>query len=83
MQTNKKYIVDFPEWNKLLGEKFIPLINDKSRVLIAWGGRMSGKSHCIALKVVFLMLTSSFFRGVLVKNHYNSIQNTSYKAIIA
>lgn len=76
-----KYEVEWPEWQTLLADKFIPLMNDKSRVMIAWGGRQSGKSYSISLKVVYLMLTSKFFRGVLVRNTYESISNSSYRAI--
>lgn len=66
------------DWRAHVNEKFIPLINCKSRYIIEWGGRGSSKSTFTAKLIVYKMLNSNKFRGLLVRNEANKVKDSNY-----
>lgn len=73
--------VNWPEWNKLVNDTFIPFLDNKSRYLILYGGRGSSKSDFAAKKLVYRCLTDDYFRFVLVRNTYATIKDSSYQTL--
>ena len=70
-----------PPWNKAINETFIPLVNNKDRYLICYGGRGSSKSVFAAKKLIYRCLSEPFFRCILVRNTYATIKDSSYQTI--
>ena len=69
---------------------FLPFFQSRHRYQLLKGGRGSGKSHHAALKMVLGILgidpltwqmTDKHFRGVLVRETYDSIRDSQYKEI--
>lgn len=75
------YTVNWCEWEDILNETFIPLIDNLDRYIICKGGRGSGKSDWAAKKLIYRCLTENYFRYILVRNQYNSIKDSSYETI--
>lgn len=75
------FTVKWPKWNKLVNPSFEPLIPNKDRYLILYGGRGSSKSNAIAKKLIYRCLTENYFRYVLIRNQYNTIKDSSYQTI--
>lgn len=75
------YNIHWPEWETLVNEPFLHLLPDQSRYLVLYGGRGSSKSDFAAKKLIYRCLTENYFRCVLVRNTYASIQNSSYDTI--
>jgi PBSX family phage terminase large subunit len=73
--------VILPAWKKTLNETFIPLVDDKSRYLICYGGRGSSKSVFAAKKLIWRCLSEPYFRYVLIRNTYATIKDSSYQTI--
>lgn len=73
--------VILPAWRRTLNETFIPLIEDKSRYLICYGGRGSSKSVFAAKKLIWRCLSEPYFRYVLIRNTYATIKDSSYQTI--
>lgn len=73
--------VIFPAWNKMINDTFVPLIDNKDRYIICYGGRGSSKSVFAAKKLVFRCLSEKFFRCILVRNTYATIKDSSYQTI--
>lgn len=68
-------------WHKLINEKFIPLIKNRSRYLICIGGRGSSKSDCTAKKLIRRCLEEPYFRYILYRRTYNTIKDSQYQNI--
>ena len=71
--------VQWPKWEKLMNKKFIPIIKNDDHFLILYGGRGSGKSKAVAMKLIYKCLTETHFRCVIVRKVFNSIQNSAWK----
>lgn len=69
------------KWRDLLNERFVPLIHNKDRYLILYGGRGSAKSNAVAKKLIFRCLSEKYFRYILIRNQYNTIKDSSYQTI--
>ncbi len=65
----------------MVNEKFIPLIKSTSRYNILYGGRGSSKSSFISKLIVFKMLQGGDFRGVLIRNVFGTIKDSSFEMI--
>lgn len=74
-------IVEWCEWDDLVNDRFIPLIENRDRYLILYGGRGSSKSNAMAKKLIYRCLTEDYFRYILVRNQYNTIKDSSYQTI--
>ena len=60
---------------------FEPLMENKDRFLIMYGGRGSGKSVFAAQKVIYRCLSEKYFRYILVRKTYESIKDSQYQTI--
>ncbi len=76
--------------NIQINEKFIPFFKSKARYQMLKGGRGGGKSHHAALKMVLGIMgidaatwqpSKDHFRGVLVRETFDSIRDSQYKEI--
>lgn len=81
----KKLLTDteirWPAWNRIVNETFVPLMTDRSRFLILYGGRGSGKSRAVAAKLLYLCLKSNHFRCLLIRNVLANIRESCFKDI--
>ena len=68
-------------WKKIVNEKFLPLIKDDSRYLILYGGRGSSKSDFVSKLIIYKMLNDSKFRGLLIRNTFSTIKDSSYESV--
>jgi len=75
------FTVNWPEWNTLVNDAFIPFLENRDRYLVLYGGRGSSKSDFAAKKLIYRCITEDYFRCVLVRNTYATIQNSSYDTI--
>lgn len=73
--------VILPPWEDLINESFIPDINNTDRYLIEIGGRGSGKSDFAAKKLIYRCMTESYFRYILYRKVYNTIEESQYANI--
>lgn len=73
--------VNWCKWEKIVNKSFIPLIDNKDRYLILYGGRGSSKSNAIAKKLIYRCLTEPYFRYILIRNQYNTIKDSSYQTL--
>lgn len=69
----------WPSWKKLINEKFIPLTKCRDRYVILYGSRGSSKSDYIAKQLVYNCLTHRYFKCILYRRKYNTIQESSYE----
>jgi len=73
--------VIWPKWDKIINRRFVPLVKNKDRYLICWGGRGSSKSDFIAKKLIFRCLSEPYFRYLLVRKNYNTVKNSQFQTI--
>lgn len=69
----------WPKWSKLINEKFIPLTKCNDRYVILYGSRGSSKSDYVAKQLIINCLTHKYFKCVLYRKTYNTIQESSYE----
>lgn len=74
-------ILDWPHWHKLINKKFIPLTKIRDRYVILYGSRGSSKSDYVAKQLVYNCLTHKYFKCILYRRKYNTIQESSYENI--
>lgn len=70
-----------PPWKKTINETFIPLIHNKDRYLICYGGRGSSKSIFAAKKLIWRCMTEKYFRYILYRKTYNTIKDSQFQTI--
>jgi len=73
--------VQWPAWKKIVNEAFIPLVHNRDRYLIMYGGRGSGKSDFTAKLLIFRALTEPYFRIILARKHYASVRNSQFQTL--
>lgn len=71
--------VVWPKWRKIINDKFVPLTKCKDRYVILYGSRGSSKSDYVAKQLVFNCLTHKYFKCILYRKKYNTIQESSYE----
>lgn len=71
-------IVQWPKWSKIINTAFIPLVKNRDRILIMKGGRGSSKSDFAAKKLLFKCLSSNFFRCIVIRARYNTLEASCY-----
>ena len=71
--------VDWPLWRKIINDKFVPLTKISDRYVILYGSRGSGKSDYVAKQLVYNCLTHRYFKCILYRKKYNTIQESSYE----
>lgn len=62
-------------------EVFWHVIGCVSDIIFFWGGRDSGKSHFIAQQLIIKCLTAKYFRCILIKKTFGSIQESQWQTI--
>lgn len=67
---------------KLFNDIYIPFMHRLKRYNIIYGGRDSGKSDNIAQILIILMLSSNFFRFVLIRKFYTQIKDSQFQTIV-
>lgn len=68
-------------WKDLINDRFVPLVENRDRYLLLWGGRGSSKSDFTAKKLIYRCLTEDYFRYILVRKVYNTIKDSQYQTI--
>lgn len=58
-----------------------PLLKSTADINFLWGGRDSGKSHFIAQRLIIKCMTASYFRCILIKKTFNTIQESQWQTI--
>jgi PBSX family phage terminase large subunit len=74
-------IIEWGAWSDLVNERFIPLVENRDRYLILYGGRGSSKSDFAAKKLIFRCINEPYFLYMLIRNTYSSIKESSYETI--
>jgi len=72
-------IIEFPE--QYAPDSFHEVINQKSRYLILYGGRASGKSTSIAKRLIMRCMVEPFFRCLLTRKTANTIKDSQWQTI--
>lgn len=80
-EGEKKLKIVWPEWNKMINDSFIPLVDNTDRYMILYGGRGSAKSNFVAKLLIYRALTEKYFRCILIRKTYTSIRNSQYKTL--
>lgn len=73
--------INWPRWNKIINDHFVPLTNNTDRYLILYGSRGSSKSDFAAKMLVFRSIAHKYFKCILYRKNYNSIKDSSYETI--
>ena len=60
---------------------YLPLLNDKNRYLLLYGGRDSAKSYFAAQKVIIDTMKRSYSRYILVRKVYAHIKDSQFQTI--
>jgi phage terminase large subunit len=71
--------VIWPPWRKIINDKFVPLTTIKDRFVILYGSRGSSKSDYVAKKLISNCLTHKYFKCIIYRKTYNTIQESSYE----
>jgi hypothetical protein len=84
MATKNEYEIKWglEDWQKIANSTFLPLVHNEDRFLILYGGRGSGKSRFVAQKLIYRILSESFFRCVLIRNVYQTIKDSSFQELV-
>ncbi|MBS1599513.1 MAG: PBSX family phage terminase large subunit [Bacteroidetes bacterium] len=78
---SNEIIIEWPEWNKIINDRFVELIHNRDRYLILYGGRGSSKSDAMAKKLIYRCINEPYFRYLLIRNEYSTIKESSYQTI--
>jgi len=73
-------IIDLSNPN-LYNPVYLPLLNDKHRYLLLYGGRDSAKSFFAAQKVIIDTMSKPYSRIILVRKVYADIKDSQYQTI--
>ena len=66
---------------KIYNPVYLPLLNDKHRYLLMYGGRDSAKSYFAAQKVIIDTMRKPYSRFILVRKVYADIKDSQYQTI--
>jgi len=73
--------IEWPSWDKMVNEHFLPLVTNENRYLILYGGRGSSKSNFVAKLLIYRCLTEPYFRYIISRKYYTSIRNSQFKTL--
>lgn len=79
--NTKDINIEWCNWSEIVNKAFIPLIENRDRYLILYGGRGSSKSNFAAKKLIYRCLTENYFKCILVRRIYDTIKESSYEEI--
>lgn len=74
-------VIQWPKWSKIINHKFVELTTNKDRYVILYGSRGSSKSDYVAKQLVFNCLNHKYFKCILYRKNFNTIQESSYENI--
>jgi len=57
------------------------LLTSEANINFLWGGRDSGKTHFIAQRLIVKCMVSEYFRCILIKKTFGSIQESQWQTI--
>lgn len=60
---------------------YLHLLDSTADINFLWGGRDSGKSYFIASRLIMKCLTAKYFRCLLIKKTFNTIQESQWQTI--
>lgn len=75
------FTINWCNWEDIINKSFIPLVENKDRYVIQYGGRGSAKSDFTAKKLIYRCISEDYFRYILIRNTYASIKDSSYQTI--
>ena len=73
--------VEWSKWSEIINKRFVDLTKCTDRYMILYGSRGSSKSDYVSKQLIFNCLTHSYFKCILYRNAYNTIQESSYETI--
>ncbi len=73
--------IEFENSEKLFIDKHKSILEYKDFMLLLWGGRFGAKSETIARKLVIECLSFPYFRCVLGRKVFNTIEDSQYQTI--
>lgn len=73
--------IEWPEWDRIINKKFIPLTEDKSRYMVLYGGRASSKSDFAAKLLIHRCIFDNYFRCIGVRKTLKSVKDSLYTNI--
>lgn len=73
--------IEWPKWEKIINEKFIPLTKCNDRYLILYGSRGSSKSDFATKLLIYRCLSHKYFKCILYRKNYNSIKDSSFETL--
>jgi phage terminase large subunit len=79
LMTDKGIQVNWPKWRTLINDKFVPLTKCTDRYVILYGSRGSSKSDYVAKQLIYNCLKHKYFKFILYRKNYNTIQESSYE----
>lgn len=73
--------VAWPKWSRIINKKFVQLTRSRARFVICYGSRGSSKSDYVAKQLVYNCLSHKYFKCILYRKNFNTIQESSYENI--
>ena len=73
--------VELPEFKETVNAPFAALFACVDRLVLLWGGRGSGKTHAAVMKIIYMMLTEPYFKGLLIRKVYDTIKESQFDSI--
>ena len=73
--------VNLPAFKETVNGPFADIFDCKDRYIVLWGGRGSGKTHAAVMNIIYEMLTSPYFKGLLIRKVYETIKESQFESI--
>lgn len=71
--------IDFSQFNTVVNDKFYPLIFNRTRFEIYWGGAGSGKSQFVTQKILYRILTERNHRVIVARKFAASNKKSTFQ----
>jgi phage terminase large subunit len=78
----QKIQVQFPELSEIMNEKYLPLLKNKSRYLVLYGGGSSGKSVAAAQKIILRMLMETPHKFLVIRKVKEDIRDSCFAELV-
>lgn len=73
--------VRWVKWSRIINKAFVWLTKSRARIIILYGSRGSSKSDYVAKQLVYNCLSHKYFKCILYRKNFNTIQESSYENI--
>ena len=77
-----KVVIKAPNWDKIVNERFLELIDNKDRHLLMYGSRASSKSYFSSEMLIDRCLTWKHFRCVCIRKEVSKNADSTHKMLI-